>query len=135
MKTEAETNAEADKKVRESADKLNSADSLVFQTEKQLSDYGDKIPEDKKSAIETSLAELKEAHKAQDIDKIDTAMAALNAAWQTASQDIYQAQQDAGANGATADAGGAGDATQDGTDSAGATEDVTDVEYEEVEDK
>ncbi len=131
MKTEAEANADADKAARERVDKLNNADTLIFQTEKQMQEFGEKIPEDKKEAIESSLNELKEAHKAEDIDKIDTAMAALNAAWQAASQDIYQASQQAG-GGATENGTGA-------TDSAGGSDsdsnDVTDVEYEEVDDK
>ncbi len=132
MKAEAEANADTDKKAREQADKINAADSLIFQTEKQLADYGEKIPDDKKSAIEASLNELKEAHKAGNLENIDTAMNALNTAWQAASQDIYQAQQEAGANGA--EEGSAADAGADSTGS-DTTEDVTDVEYEEVEDK
>ena len=130
MKAEAEANAETDKKARERADKINAADSLIFQTEKQLSEFGDKIPEDKKSAIESALGELKEAHKTSDLDKIEAAMATLNSAWQAASQDIYQAQQAAGANGG-AEAQPEGTAGQ----SEDSTEDVTDVEFEEVEDK
>ncbi|NNF21200.1 MAG: molecular chaperone DnaK [Saprospiraceae bacterium] len=129
MKAEAAANADEDKKAREAADKINTADTLIFQTEKQLSEYGDKIPADKKGAIETALADLKEAHKMQDLDKIDSAMETMNTAWQAASQDIYQASQEAEANGATADAGA--DAS---TGDAGA-EEVTDVEFEEVDDK
>jgi molecular chaperone DnaK len=129
MKAEAEANAETDKKAKEVAEKINTADTLIFQTEKQLSEFGEKIPEDKKGAIETALAELKEAHKSQDLDAIDKALATMNAAWQAASQDIYQAQQEAGANGAGPEAGG----TADDGNSTGA-DDVTDVEFEEVED-
>ena len=127
MKAEAEANADADKVAREKVDKLNAADSLVFQTEKQITEYGDKIPAEKKEAIEKAVADLKEAHKVEDIAKIDTATETLNAAWQEASQDIYNAQQAAGADGseATADAG------DTGSDSA---DDVTDVEFEEVDD-
>ncbi len=132
MKAEAEANAESDKQARERVDKLNAADTLVFSTEKQLKEYGDKIPEDKKAAIETAVADLKEAHKTEDIAKIDTASEALNTAWQAASQDIYAAQQAAGgAEGATADAGGDPGADAGGSDDA---EDVTDVEFEEVDD-
>jgi molecular chaperone DnaK len=128
MKAEAEANADADKAVREKADKLNAADTLVFQTEKQLSEYGDKVPADKKEAIEKALTDLKEAHKLQDMDKIDSAMNELNTAWQAASQDIYQASQEAGA--------GTNGATTEGTESKSSEgEDVTDVEFEEVEDK
>jgi len=126
MKAEAAANADEDAKAKESADKINMADSLIFQTEKQMKEYGDKIPEDKRGAIETALVDLKEAHKTQDIAQIDTAMEKMNTAWQAASQDIYNATQGDGA-GATADAGGAAE----GGD-AGAEEDVTDVEFEEV---
>src|SRR5205809_6939413 len=93
MKAEAKANEATDKAEREKVDKLNQADSLVFQTEKQLKEYGDKIPADKKSIIETAANKLKEAHKSQDIPAIDTAMAELNAAWTAASQDIYNSQQ------------------------------------------
>ncbi len=131
MKAEAEAKAEADKKAREKVDKLNAADSLIFQTEKQLEEYGDKVPTEKKAPIESALNELKEAHKAEDLDKIDSASEALNAAWQAASQEMYQASQQANAqNGADAPGGEpASDSTGDTTD------DVTDVEYEEVDDK
>ncbi len=126
MRREAEANAEADRKARERAEKLVAADSLIFQTEKQLKEFGDKLPADKKGAIESALNELKEAHKAEDVDRIDKAMADLNAAWQAASQEMYQAQQQAG----TTTNGGGEQAS--GSSSA---EDVTDVEYEEVDDK
>jgi len=128
MKSEAEANADQDREAKERADKINTADSLIFQTEKQLKDYGDKIPADKKEKIESTLAELKEAHKSQDLDRIEKATEAMNEAWQAASQDIYQAQQEAGADQGGQDAGA--------DDSAGNSEgdDVTDVEYEEVDD-
>jgi molecular chaperone DnaK len=125
MKAEAAANADTDKKARERAEKINAADSLIFQTEKQISEYGDKIPADKKSAIDNTLAELKSAHQSQDIDRIDAATEKLTQAWQAASQDIYAAQQDAA--GGSAQTGGT---AQDSTD-----ESVTDVEFEEVEDK
>ncbi|MBX2874069.1 MAG: molecular chaperone DnaK [Saprospiraceae bacterium] len=141
MKAEAAANADSDKQAREKVDKINTADSLIFQTEKQLKEFGDKVPEDKKAPIEAALNDLKEAHKTQDLGKIDSASEALNAAWQAASQEIYQATQEAGGNAgaggagpeATADAGdaGAGGAGTGGNDA----EDVTDVEYEEVDDK
>ncbi len=131
MKAEAEANADKDKEAREKVDKLNAADTLVFSTEKQLKEYGDKIPAEKKEAIETAVADLKEAHKIQDIAKIDAASEVLNTAWQAASQDIYAAQQAAGGEGATADAGAEGDAGAASDDS---SEDVTDVEFEEVDD-
>jgi molecular chaperone DnaK len=129
MKAEAEANAVTDKEARDRADKLNEADSLIFQTEKQIKEFGDKIPDDKKEVIEKALGELKEAHKAQDIDLIDTTLEALNTAWQAASQDLYQAQQEAGDNGNGAEAT---DSTAEGNTEA---DDVTDVEYEEVDDK
>ncbi len=128
MRAEAEANADSDKEAKEKVEKLNAADQLVFQTEKQLSEYGDKIPDEKIEAIKSGAAKLKEAHKAEDIAAIDTAMEELNAAWQNASQEMYQATQDAEANGATADAG-AGDGSEN------KEEEVTDVEFEEVEDK
>ena len=130
MKAEAEANADADKEAKERVEKLNAADSLVFQTEKQITEYGDKIPAEKKEAIEKAVADLKEAHKTEDMAGIETHMATLNTAWQAASQDIYAASQEAGtAEGASADAG-AGD-NAGGSDD----EDVQDVEFEEVDEK
>ncbi|HMQ50149.1 MAG TPA: molecular chaperone DnaK [Saprospiraceae bacterium] len=127
MKAEAQANADADRAARDKAEKLNMADTLIFQTEKQLREYGEKIPADKKGAIETALNELKDAHKAQDMDKIEVATNAMNAAWQAASQDIYQATQEAGASG---DHSAGASASTNGT-----AEDVTDVEFEEIDDK
>jgi molecular chaperone DnaK len=122
MKEEAEANADADRKIKEEADKINQADSLIFQSEKQLNEYGDKIPADKKSAIETGLNELKEAHKNRDLTGIETAMTNLNAAWQSASQDMYNASQQT-----------EGAPDQGPTTNAG--DNVTDVEFEEVKDE
>lgn len=129
MKSEAAANAEADKAAREKVDKINAADTLIFQTEKQLTEFGDKVPSDKKASIESALAALKEAHKSEDLAAIDSASKKLNDAWASASQDIYQAQQNAGSAGAE-DAGGS-------TEGSGGNEaeDVTDVEFEEVDDK
>ena len=126
MKQEAESNADADKKARERVDKLNSADAMIFQTEKQLKEYGDKLPADKKAEIEEVLTKLKEAHKNQDVDAIDAAMEKMNAIWQAASSEMYQqsGQQDAGQAGHDSSAGG-------GTSGAGDDE-VTDVDFEEV---
>jgi len=129
MKAEAEQNAEADKSAREKVDKVNAADSLIFQTEKQLKEYGDKIPDEKKGAIETALADLKEAHKSGDLDRMETASTALNSAWQAASQDMYQATQQENPDAQAGQAGG--EQAQD--DGASETEDVTDVEFEEVD--
>ncbi|MFN7115766.1 MAG: molecular chaperone DnaK [Saprospiraceae bacterium] len=124
MKAEAAANADTDRQARERAEKLNMADTLAFQTEKQLKEYGDKIPAEKRSVIESALADLKAAHQSQDLDRIDKATEALNNAWQAASQEMYQATQEAGAN---PNDGANGQA---GTDKA--ADDVTDVEYEEV---
>ncbi|MFN5347537.1 MAG: molecular chaperone DnaK [Bacteroidota bacterium] len=122
MKEEAEANADADRKMKEEADKINQADSLIFQSEKQLNEFGDKIPADKKSAIETGLNELKEAHKNRDLAGIESAMTNLNAAWQSASQDMYNASQQ------TEGAPDQGTANN-------ASDNVTDVEFEEVKDE
>ena len=128
MKNDAKANEATDKEAREKADKLNTADSMVFTTEKQLKEYGDKIPAEKKATIEKSLEELKEAHKTQNFSAIDTALAALNAAWQAASEDMYKATQgQPGADGAQS--GAPGDANTPPTDS-----NVKDAEYEDVSD-
>ncbi len=133
MKAEAEANAEADKKAKEEVEKLNNADSMIFQSEKNLKDYGDKLPADKKGVIEKALADLKAAHSAKNINAIDDAMKAINDAWNAASQDLYQAQQ---ANpGAAGDAQGANPNPQDGGAQAGngsKDDNVTDVDFEEV---
>lgn len=97
MKREAEANAESDKKAKEEIEKLNAADTLVFTSEKNLKDYGDKIPTDKKEAIESALAKLKTAHQNKDISACDSASEELNKAWEAASQDLYNAQQNSGA--------------------------------------
>ena len=139
MRDEAKANEEKDKAERERVDKVNAADSMIFSTEKQLKEYGDKIPADKKGAIEAALGKLKDAHKSQDIAAIDSATTELNTAWQAASQDIYNAQQAAGASQANpgADAGadaGAGSASGSAGAGAGQTsnDNVTDVDFEEV---
>ena len=131
MKAEAAENAETDKAAREKADKLNAADTLIFQTEKQVTEFGDKVPADKKEAIEKALVDLKEAHKTEDLAKIDPAMEALNAAWQAASAEIYAAQQEAGG----AEAQGAQDTAAGANDTGSSEDEVTDVEFEEVDDK
>jgi molecular chaperone DnaK len=131
MKAEARANEATDKAAREKIDKVNQADSLVFQTEKQLKEFGDKIPADKKAPIETALNKLKEAHKAQDVAAIDTAMAEMNNAWTAASEEIYKATQGGAAGGpqpgAQAGPNGGGQAN-----AGGGGENVTDAEYEEV---
>ncbi|MDW8286859.1 MAG: molecular chaperone DnaK [Flammeovirgaceae bacterium] len=123
MRDEAARYAEADKRERERIEKINAADSMIFQTEKQLKEYGDKLSAANKSAIESALSELKRAHEAKDLTAIDKAMEAINAAWQRASQEMYQST-----------AGGSAhyNANNSGGSSSGKPDDVTDVEYEEV---
>lgn len=132
MRDEAKANEEKDKAEKERIEKINAADSNIFATEKQLKEYGDKIPADKKAAIEGALGKLKEAHKNADIAAIDAAIAELNTAWQAASQDIYSAQQAQGAQGAQANAGaGAQGNAQTGNAGNGGSQ-PEDVEFEEV---
>src|SRR5882757_9753457 len=130
MKAEARANEATDKAAREKIDKLNQADSLIFQTEKQLKDFGDKVPADKKGTIESALTKLKDAHKAQDVAAIDSAVAEMNAAWTAASEEMYKATQQAGgqpgAEGAGPGANGGGQQSNAGG------ENVTDAEFEEV---
>ena len=128
MKAEAEQNAENDKKERERVDKLNQADSMIFQTENQLQELGDKIPAQHKPAIEQALQQLKDAHKAGDVNAIDTAIAALNTAWQTASQQMYQ-QGAAGQPGGDQFTGGQQQAQQQ---EGPKPEDIQDADFEEV---
>ena len=134
MKNDAKMNEAADKAEKEKIEKLNLADSLVFQTEKQLKEYGEKIPADKKTAIETAVAKLKDAHKAQDLAAIETASTELNNAWTAASQDMYNAQQQQGgaqSAGASGQPGAdAGQQQQPGGN--GNAENVQDVPFEEV---
>ena len=137
MKNEAQANAEADKKERERIDKLNQADSVIFQTEKQLKEYGDKLPADKKSEIESALAKLKTAHEAKDINGIDTAMNEMNAIWQKASEEMYK---NAGAQGGPQggfDPNNMGGGFQGGNPgqnngNKGNDDNVTDADFEEV---
>ncbi|HSZ33427.1 MAG TPA: Hsp70 family protein, partial [Puia sp.] len=128
MKAEAKANEATDKVARERVDKLNQADSFVFQTEKQLKDLGDKIPADKKAPIEAALVHLKEAQKEQDIAKIDAAIAEINTAWTAASEHMYKNTQEGGAQSAT-------EGQPNGNEQANAgknAENVTDAEFEEV---
>ena len=130
MKAEAAANSETDKLAREKVEKLNEADNLIFQTEKQIKEFGDKLPADKKPALESALNELKEAHKSQDIPSIDAAITGLNAIWQAATQEMYQGGQAGDPNaGQDPNAGGQTGNTSNNNG------DVTDVEYEEVNDK
>ena len=128
MKAEAEANAEADKKERERVDKLNQADSMIFQTENQLKELGDKIPADKKAPIEAALNKLKEAHKSQDLAAVETATAELNNAWQAASAQMYQQGAQPGAEQPGAQAG-----PQPGANSSdNKKDDIQDADFEEV---
>ncbi len=123
MRTDAKAHADGDKKKKEEIDKVNQADSLIFSSEKNIADYGDKLPEEKKAKIESALERLKEAHKERDLAEIDSAVEQLNQAWSDASQDLYQAQQEAAAGDSDGEAGEPTDAEDD----------VTDVDYEVVD--
>ncbi|GAP45068.1 chaperone protein DnaK [Lentimicrobium saccharophilum] len=127
MKDEASANAETDRKAKEEVDKLNSADAMIFQTEKQLKEFGDKLPAEKKAPIEKALEELKEAHKNRNIAGIDAALASLNSAWSAASEEMYKASQASGQP-----AGDPASAAGDGGSSKGPDQEVTDVDFEEV---
>jgi len=138
MRDEAKANEATDKEASARIDKLNQADGLIFQTEKQLREYGDKLPADKKAVIESAVERLREAHKAQDLGGVDAGMKALNDAWNAASEDLYKASQGgptpgAGNSGAQSGAGGASGAS--GASQTEPAEDVTDVEFEEVDGK
>jgi molecular chaperone DnaK len=128
MREEAMANADADSKAKEKVEKINTADSMIFTTEKQLKEFGDKLPADKKPAIETALANLKDAHKAQDLEAIDKALAELNSVWQVASEEMYKTAQNTSGQ----------PTSQPGADQAGpqnnksGNEEVTDVDFEEV---
>ena len=133
MRDEAKANEAADKAEREKIDKINGADALIFQSEKNLKEYGDKIPADKKGAIENALGQLKEAHKSQNISDIDRATEALNSAWHAASEDMARAAQSgpsAGTSGAGSQAGGS--SSNSGSNSGSGDDNVKDVDYEEV---
>ncbi len=131
MRDEAQANAEADKQTKERVDKINAADSMIFTTEKQLKEFGDKIPADKKPAIEDALAKLKEAHKNQDVEAIDKALAELNTVWQSASEEMYKNAQASG-QGATQPGSEQPGQGQTGDNSKSGDDEVTDVDFEEV---
>ena len=137
MKAEAEANADADKKERERVDKINAADAMIFNTEKQLKEYGDKLPADKKGEIESALEKLKTAHKAQDIAGIDAAMAEMNGIWQKASEEMYknagaQGGQQGPFGGQGGPFGGQQGPQNPGNGDNGSDPNVTDVDFEEV---
>lgn len=128
MKNEARANETADKAAREKIEKVNQADSMIFQTEKQLKEYGDKIPAAKKAPIEAALNKLRDAHKSQDLGQIDAALAEMNTAWTAASEDMYKATQDAGGGQPNGNGQQGPQGSTAGTDG----EHVTDAEFEEV---
>jgi len=127
MKDEAAANAEEDRKAKEMVDKLNAADSLIFQTEKQMKEYGDKIPAEKKEPIESALKELKDAYQSKNIEQIDAAMEKMNTSWQAASQDMYNASQQGSAD--------QQNQQQQPNENPGGSDNVTDVDFEEVKEK
>jgi molecular chaperone DnaK len=132
MKEEAQSNADSDKKVKEEIDKINQADTMIFQTEKQLKEFGDKIPADKKGSIDKALEELKNAHKNRDVAAIDRTLANLNSIWQIASEEMYKNTQGAqqGPQGGPQESH-----EQSGGHQKSGNDEVTDVDFEEVKDK
>jgi molecular chaperone DnaK len=125
MKKEAEANADADQKVKEEVDKLNSADQMIFQTEKQLKDFGDKLSDEKKKPIESALEDLKKAHESKDLEKIDETLNTINEAWKNASEEMYKAQAEGEAK--------PGDSNEaQSSDKGSKGDDVQDVDFEEV---
>ena len=129
MKDEAKANAETDKKERDKVDKLNTADGLIFQTEKQLKEFGEKLSDENKKTIQADLDKLKELHKDQNIDDIDAAIEALNKSWEGASQEIYKATQEQQASQADPSSSGP-DKEKSSGDKKG--DDISDVDFEEV---
>ena len=118
MKKDAEANAEADKKAKDEVDKFNSADQMIFQTEKQLKEFGDKLSDDKKKPIESALEELKKAYESKDFEKIESSLNEINEAWKNASEEMYKAQAD--------------EKSSSGGDKKSEGDDVQDVDFEEV---
>jgi molecular chaperone DnaK len=127
MKSEAEANADADKRMKETADKINTADAQIFQTEKQLKEYGDKIPAEKRAPIESALSDLKDSHRDKNIEGIDRDLVKLEEAWKAASEEMYKATQEAQANPGQQQA----DPNQ-GNPAGGKEGEVQDVDFEEV---
>jgi len=131
MKKEAEANADADKKVKEQAEKFNSADQMIFQTEKQLSEFGDKLSEEKKKPVEAALAELKKAHESKDLKAIDKALESINEAWKNASEEMYKAQAESGAG----QPGEPSSSDNQNTNTNYKGDDGQDVDFEEVKEE
>ena len=128
MKKEAEANADSDKKMKEEVDKINTADTLIFSTEKQLKEHGDKLPSEKKTAIENDLSELKKAYGEKNLEAIDSAVEKLNKSWQNASEEMYKATQSQSSENQQNNK----DTSKSGAKTEG--DDVTDVDFEEVKD-
>jgi molecular chaperone DnaK len=128
MKADAEANADSDKEAKETAEKVNAADSMIFQTEKQLKEFGEKLSADKKDPIEAALVELKAAHESKDLAQIDAAMEKINEAWKVASEEMYKAEQESQAQGAPTGDAGEAQAKNEG-------DDVEDVDFEEVKEE
>jgi len=131
MKKDAEANAEADSKAKEEVDKLNSADQMIFQTEKQLKDFGDKLSDDKKKPIESALEDLKKAYESKDLEKIDETLNAINEAWKNASEEMYKAQAESGAG----QPGEPSSSDNQNTNTNSKGDDVQDVDFEEVKEE
>jgi molecular chaperone DnaK len=129
MKADAEANADEDKKAKETAEKVNGADAMIFQTEKQLKEFGDKLSADKKGPIEAALEELKKAHESKDLALIDAAMEKINEAWKAASEEMYKAEQEKQTTGGAPDGQPESEATTSEND------DVQDVDFEEVKEE
>ncbi|HNW57055.1 MAG TPA: molecular chaperone DnaK [Bacteroidales bacterium] len=132
MRDEAKANAEADTKAKEKIDKINAADSMIFTTEKQLKEFGDKLPADKKPAIESALSKLKEAHKSQDVEAIDKALAELNSVWQVASEEMYKTAQNTTGQPTGQPTSEPGPQQPGGNNAKSGNDEVTDVDFEEV---
>jgi len=130
MRDEAKANEESDKKSKERAEKINTADSMIFSTEKQLKEFGVKLPPDKKAAIENALGQLKDAHKNQDLNAIDTALASLNSVWQSASEEMYKTAQNTGSG--TSQPGPEQQGPPTGGEAKSGNDEVTDVDFEQV---
>ncbi len=125
LKKDAEANAEADKKAKDEVDKFNSADQMIFQTEKQLKEFGDKLSDDKKKPIESALEELKKAHESKDLEKIESSLNEINEAWKNASEEMYKAQAENPEAQTDDKSSSKGDEKSEG-------DDVQDVDFEEV---
>jgi molecular chaperone DnaK len=132
MRDEAKANEETDRKAREKVDKINTADSMIFTTEKQLKEFGDKIPADKKPAIEDALAKLKDALKSQEVEAIDKALADLNAVWQAASEEMYKTSQNTSQSTSQPGSGQSDSGQPGGSGPKPGNDEVTDVDFEEV---